>query len=75
LSSAKKSVSSQGLRWVSLMLIVSVPWSQRPWALPFLTVLAPHKKTHEAQGKRHKTSIDWIQEMTSQVRRWLPDTK
>lgn len=73
LSSEKQNVTSEGLRWVSMMLLVRVPWSQRLWALPFLTVLAPHKKTHEALGKGHKTSIDWVQQMTSQVRRWLPD--
>lgn len=72
LSSEKHNVASEGLRWVSMMLLVRVPWSQRLWALPFLTVLAPHEKTHTALGKRHKTSIDWVQQMTSQVRRWLP---
>lgn len=72
LSSEKQHVASEGLRWVSMMLLVKLPWSQRLWALPFLTVLAPHEKTHTALGKRHKTSIDWVQQMTSQVRRWLP---
>lgn len=74
LSSEQHSVASEGLRWVSLMLLVSVPWSQRLWALPFLTVLATHEKTNRALGKRHKTSIDWVQRMTSQVRRWLPQS-
>ncbi|MBZ0106811.1 MAG: transposase [Sulfuricella denitrificans] len=72
LSSEKHHVASEGLRWVSMMLLVTVPWSQRVWALPFLTVLAPHEETNQALGKRHKTSIDWVQQMTSQVRRWLP---
>jgi hypothetical protein len=44
-------------------------------ALPFLTVLAPSKKTNIANSKRHKTSIDWIMQMISQVRRWLPARK
>ena len=72
LSSELCSVSSAGLRWVSRMLVVKVPWSNRLWALPFLTVLAPHEKTNQALGRRHKTSIDWVQQMTSQARRWLP---
>ena len=71
-SSEKKHVASEGLRWVSMMLLVPVPWSRRVWALPFLTVLAPHAKTNAALGQRHKTSIDWVQQLTSQVRRWLP---
>jgi hypothetical protein len=71
-SSKRYTVYSSGLRWVSMMLMVSVPWSQRTQALPFLTVLAPGEKTNVANGKRHKTSIDWIGQMIGAVRRWLP---
>ncbi len=53
------------------MLIVPVAWSSRPWALPFLTLNAPSEATNKANGKRHKTSIDWIQQMVCLVRRWL----
>jgi DDE superfamily endonuclease len=71
-SSKKHVVHCFGLRWISMMLLVAVPWSTRMWALPFLTVLAPSKKTNQANGKRHKTSIDWIAQMIGAVRRWLP---
>ncbi|SRR5712691_8606295 len=72
LSSKKRVVHSYGLRWVSLMLLVEVPFSGRVWALPFLTVLATSEKVDRAQGRRHKTSIDWIGQMIAVVRRWLP---
>lgn len=71
-SSQRHKNISPGLRWVSLMLLVKVPWSSRVWALPFLTVLAPSKETNMANGRRHKSSIDWVRQMTGQVRRWLP---
>jgi hypothetical protein len=71
-SSKKHLVTRFGLRWVSMMLLVPVPWSSRVWALPFLTALAPSQKANEANGKRHKTSIRWIMQMMGQVRRWLP---
>jgi hypothetical protein len=71
-SSKTRTVTSFGLRWVSMMLLVPVPWSQRVWALPFLTVLAPNEKTNLANGKRHKTSIDWLGQMIGVVRRWVP---
>ena len=74
-SSRKYTVKAFGLRWVSMMLLVNVPWSTRVWALPFLTVLAPSEKTNIANVKRHKTSIDWVMQMISQVRRWLPTRK
>jgi hypothetical protein len=72
-SSRKYRVSSFGLRWVSMMLLVPVPWSSRVWALPFLTVLAPSEKTNEANGRRHKTSIRWLMQMIGQARRWLSE--
>ena len=71
-SSKKHKVTSYGLRWVSMALLVPVPWSQRIWALPFLTVLAPSEKTNLSNGQRHKTSIDWVGQMIGQVRRWQP---
>lgn len=70
-----QTVKSHGLRWVSMMLLVPVPWSSRVWALPFLTVLAPSEKTNLANGQRHKTSIDWTKQMITQVRRWLPNRR
>lgn len=72
-SSKKHVVHCFGLRWISMMLLVPVPWSTRLWALPFLTVLAPSEKTNHANGKRHKTSIDWIGQMILVVRRWFPN--
>ena len=37
-------VKCYGLKWISLMRLVPLPWSTRPWALPFLTVLAPSER-------------------------------
>jgi hypothetical protein len=74
-SSQKYTNYSSGLRWVSMMLLVSLPWSDRVWALPFLTVLAPSPKTDIANGRRHKTSIDWVGQMITTARRWLPQQK
>lgn len=72
-SSHQYPVYSFGLRWLSMMLLVSVPWSSRVWALPFLTVLAPSERSNVANGKRHKTSLDWLMQMITVVRRWLPE--
>ncbi len=71
-SSQKYTVPSFGLRWVSMMALLPVPWSSRPWALPFLAVLAPSEQTNQANHRRHKTSIDWIRQMLRVVRRWWP---
>jgi len=65
-------VKASGLRWLSLMLLVPIPWAQRVWALPFLTVLAPSQRYHEQRNHRHKQLTDWARQMIRQVRRWLP---
>ncbi len=69
-SSQKHVIRCFGLKWVSMMVLVPVPWSGRVWALPFLTVLCwPENKPGQ---QRHKTSVDWVRQMMKQVRRWLP---
>jgi DDE superfamily endonuclease len=69
-SSRKHVVKCFGLKWVSLMLLVPVPWATRVWALPFLTGLGwPPQSRHK---RRHKTSVDWVRQMLKQTRRWLP---
>jgi hypothetical protein len=69
-SSKKHVIRCFGLKWVSMMLLVPVPWSQRVWALPFLTALC--WPAEQAIRHRHKTSVDWVRQMMKQARRWLP---
>jgi hypothetical protein len=69
-STKKHVIRCFGLKWVSMRLLVPVPWSQRGWALPVLTALCqPAKQTDQ---RRHKTSVDWVRQMMQQGRRWLP---
>lgn len=70
-STEKVVVKCFGLKWVCFMLIVPLPWCKRPWALPFMTILAPSKKANEARGRIHKTSIDWTIIAIRVVSRWL----
>ncbi len=69
-STKKHVIRCFGLKWVSMLLLVPVPWSRWVWALPFLTALCwPAGKSDR---RRHKTSIDWVRQMVKHVRRWLP---
>jgi len=65
-------VKTSGLRWVCMMLLAPIPWAQRVWALPFLTVLAPSEPYHQERGQQHKQITDWARQMIIQVRTWLP---
>ncbi len=71
-SSKERSVSTSGLRWVTMALVVSLPWTKLRWALPFLSVLVTTPKVSEALGKRHKTLARIAQQLVLLVRRWLP---
>ena len=64
-------VKCYGLKWISLMLLVPLPWSSRPWALPFLTVLAPSERANTAAKRRHKTTVDWTVQAVNVISRWL----
>jgi DDE superfamily endonuclease len=86
-STKKYVVKCFGLKWVSMMALIAVPWSKRVWALPFFTVMCwPEKKAQKDNKKisgrkktkpagkttRHKTSVDIVRQMIKQVSRWLP---
>jgi DDE superfamily endonuclease len=72
-SSHSHLVKASGLRWLSLMLLVPIPWAQRLWALPFMTVLAPSERYHQERSRRHKKLTDWARQMLRVVRRWVPE--
>jgi hypothetical protein len=74
-SSKSHFVKASGLRWISMMLLVKVPWAKRIWSLPFLTALAPSERYYESSPRGHKKLTDWARQMGMQVRRWLPNRK
>jgi hypothetical protein len=64
-------VKCYGLKWISLMVLVPLPWSCRPWALPFLTILAPSERANQKAKRRHKTTVEWTIQAVNVVSRWL----
>jgi DDE superfamily endonuclease len=72
-STTKFVVRTLGLRWVVLAVLVPVPWSQRRWALPFMSVPALSPKTSQALDKAHRSQVQWAVLMLARVRRWLPE--
>jgi hypothetical protein len=73
LSTKEHVIKSLGIRWICLAVLVPVPWSQRPWTLPFMTVLALGEKTSSRLNKRHRTIVQWAEFMIDKVRRWQPE--
>jgi DDE superfamily endonuclease len=72
-STATKVAVSLGIRWCCLCLLVSVPWSRRPWALPFLVVPVLSEKTATRLGKPHRSGVSWAACLVRKLRTWYPD--
>lgn len=73
-SSKKIVVKSSGLKWLTLAVSWRFSFSERFFALPFMTILEPSAKSNKAANKRHKTTLQWTIQMLMQVVRWLKNT-
>src|SRR3954454_23674886 len=60
-------VKASGLRWLSLILLVPIPWAGRVWALPFLTALAPSERYRHEYGRRHNEVRAWARQLVLQA--------
>ncbi len=72
-SSNSQVVKTTGLKWLVMALSIRFKFAKRAFALPFFSVLEPSKKSVKAQGKRHKTTLDWSVQMVMQLVRWFPN--
>ena len=72
-SSRSHFVKASGLRWLSLMLLVPIPWAGRIWALPFLTALCPSERYYKERGRAHQKLTERARQQLLVVKRWLPE--
>jgi hypothetical protein len=61
---------TSGLRWLSVQLLAKVPWAQKIWGLPFLSVLAPSCGYYEKRARQPKKLLDRAKQVIVQVKRW-----
>jgi len=71
-SSRSHFVKVRGLRGICATLVVPIPWADRAWALPFLTVLAPSERDARRRRRRYKPLTSWARQLILQVHRWVP---
>jgi hypothetical protein len=72
-STAKQKVTARGLRWISAMLLVNVPFAGRIWGLPVLTALTPSQAWCEHHKRRYRPVTKWAELLLLTLHRWLPD--
>jgi DDE superfamily endonuclease len=70
-SSKSHFVKCSGLRWLSLMLLTTLPWLEIGvfWALPILTALCPSERYYHLSGKQPKKLTDWAGQIITWLRR------
>jgi hypothetical protein len=61
-----------GHKWVVLAILVTFPWSPRPWALPILVALYHPKDWNLKHGRRHKTPVVLMRQMLALLIHWFP---
>jgi hypothetical protein len=66
-------VTSDGIHWVCVMLLVPVPWCRRRWALPFLAIPTFTPAISAKLGKPHRTAPERTEVVVRLIRRWQPD--
>jgi hypothetical protein len=61
--------------WVTLAVLVRVPFAARPWAVPVLFRLYRSHKDCERWGLKHRKKTELGRDMVQKVLRWLPEAQ
>ena len=71
-STRRFKVFTFGHCWVVLALVVQVPFSKRPWALPILFRLYRNKSECKKAGAKHRTKTAFARELLDLFMTWVP---
>lgn len=72
LSTKRNKVKSFGLKWITVMLLTKFTWSEKIFALPFLTILTKSVQSDRKAGVFHKTVTNWLCQIAILLKRWIP---
>lgn len=64
-------VTTLGIRWLCLCVLVCVPWCRRRWALPFFTIPVCSEKTCLKRNRAFRGSAGLTVDALIKVRQWL----
>jgi hypothetical protein len=74
-SSRDHKVFCWGHKWVTLAILVPIPFARGSWALPISTALSLPKKLCRAQKRRYKTVPDLARQMIASLIHAFPERK
>lgn len=70
-STRKHRIFAFGHCWVTLAVLVRLPFSRRTWALPVLFRLYRNVKDHEKEGTSYRKKTELAREMLDAICRWF----
>lgn len=74
-SSHNHTVYRYGHKWVVLAVLVDLPYTGRPIALPLLVALYRDRKTNTDEGRSHKTPAELMSGLLAMLMHWFPERK
>lgn len=64
-----------GHKWVVLAILVRLPLTSRPWALPVLVGLYRSEEDNQRDGRPHRTPAQILCRLVTALLRWFPDRR
>jgi hypothetical protein len=74
-SSHSHTVWKWGHKWVTLAILVPLPFVRRRWALPVLSALYRPEDLNRAEGRRHRTPPALVRQLVAALMHWFPERK
>lgn len=72
-SSHSHTVFRYGHKWIVLAVLVNLPYTNRPFALPILIALYRNKQGNVQEGRRHKTPVELMCGLLARLMHWFPE--
>lgn len=74
-STHSHTVYRYGHKWIVLAVLVDLPYTNRPFALPILVALYRSKQCNTQEGRRHKTPAELMCGLLAVLMHWFPERK
>ncbi|MCM2375073.1 IS701 family transposase [Aporhodopirellula aestuarii] len=74
-SSHSHTVYRYGHKWVVLAVLVDLPYTSRPMALPLAVTLYRDRKTNQSESREHRTPAELMVSLLALLMHWFPDRK
>ena len=72
-STHSHTVYRYGHKWIVLAILVDIPYTNRPFALPVLVAFIGARRRNKQEGRRHKTPAELMCGLLAVLMHWFPE--